>query len=130
MSHYHCALTNARIQVRLGIYDFEKLEPQPIVVSVRLSIPFSALPKIKSIRDTVDYEPIRNFIRAWEQRPHVDLIETLLHELVSFCFEDVRVEQVEASIRKSAIFDEVEEVGVGITTNRQDWLELAKSREV
>jgi dihydroneopterin aldolase len=130
MSHYHCVLTNARIQVRLGIYDFEKIEPQPIVVSVRLSIPFSALPKIKSIRDTVDYEPIRNFIRAWEQRPHVDLIETLLHELVGFCFEDARVEQVEASIRKSAIFDEVEEVGVGITTRRQDWLELAKSREV
>jgi dihydroneopterin aldolase len=130
MSHYQCVLTNARIQVRLGIYDFEKIEPQPIVVSVRLSIPFSALPKIKSIRDTVDYEPIRNFIRAWEQRPHVDLIETLLHELVGFCFEDARVEQVEASIRKSAIFDEVEEVGVGITTRRQDWLELAKSREV
>jgi dihydroneopterin aldolase len=130
MSHYQCVLTNARIQVRLGIYDFEKLEPQPIVVSVRLSIPFSALPKIKSIRDTVDYEPLRNFIRAWEQRSHVDLIETLLHELVSFCFEDARVEQVEASIRKSAIFDEVEEVGVGITTHRQDWLELSKSREV
>jgi dihydroneopterin aldolase len=130
MSHYHCVLTNARIQVRLGIYDFEKLEPQPIVVSVRLSIPFAALPKIKNIRDTVDYEPIRNFIHGWEKRSHVDLIETLLHELVSFCFEDARVEQVEASIRKSAIFDEVEEVGVGITTDRQDWLELAKSREV
>lgn len=130
MSHYHCVITNARVQVRLGIYDFEKITPQPIVVSVRLSIPFSALPRIKTIRDTVDYEPLRNFIRAWEQRPHVELIETLLHELVDFCFEDPRVDAVEASIRKSAIFEEVEEVGVGVTTSRHDWRELQKSREV
>lgn len=130
MSHYHCLLQNARVQVRLGIYDFEKIEPQPIQVSVRLSIPLGAMRSIKTIKDTVDYEPIRNFIQAWEEREHVDLIETLLHELVDFCFEDARVERVEASIRKTAIFAEVEEVGVGLDTQRAHWIELRKSREI
>jgi dihydroneopterin aldolase len=129
MSHYHCLLQNARVEVRLGIYDFEKIKPQPIRVSVRLAMPFAAMRSIKTIKDTVDYEPLRNFIRAWEQRSHVELIETLLHELVDFCFEDERVDQVEASIRKTAIFEEVEEVGVGISTQRNHWLELRKSRE-
>jgi dihydroneopterin aldolase len=129
MSRYRCILQNAHCAVRLGIHDFEKAGPQDVLVTVKLSVPFSALRRIRSIGDTVDYEPVRNFIQSWSERPHVLLIEDLLHELVDHCFEDPRVDHVEASIRKTAIFSEVEEVGVEITTSRQDWEVLKACRE-
>ena len=129
MSRYYCIIQNAHCSVRLGIHDFEKNGPQDILVSVKLSFPFSALQRIRHIGDTVDYEPLRNFIQSWSERPHVPLIEDLLDELVSHCFDDPRVDHVEASIRKTTIFDEVEEIGVGIVTSRRDWLELRGRRE-
>ena len=128
MSHYHCIIQNAHCAVRLGIHEFEKEGPQNILVSLKLSFPFSALQRIRHIGDTVDYEPLRNFIQSWSERPHVALIEDLLDELVSHCFDDPRVEHVEATIRKTTIFEEVEEIGVGVVTSRQDWYALTARR--
>ncbi len=129
MSHFYCLIENARCRVRLGIHEHEKLGPQDILVSVRLSFPFSALRRIRQIDDTVDYEPLRDFIRSWADRPHVGLIEDLLDELVTRCFADERVAHVQASIRKTTIFAEVEEIGVGVESSRQDWQALALRRE-
>ncbi len=129
MSHYHCIIHNAHCAVRLGIHEFEREGPQNILVSLKLSFPFSALQRIRHIGDTVDYEPLRNFIQSWSERPHVALIEDLLDELVSHCFDDPRVEHVDATIRKTTIFEEVEEIGVGIVTSRQDWYDLTARRE-
>ncbi|MDE2259395.1 MAG: dihydroneopterin aldolase [Betaproteobacteria bacterium] len=128
MSQYYCIIQNAHCAVRLGIHEFEKEGPQNILVSVKLSFPFSALQRIRHIGDTVDYEPLRNFIQSWSERPHIPLIEDLLDELVGHCFDDPRVDHVEATIRKTTIFDEVEEIGVGIDTSRQDWYALIARR--
>lgn len=129
MSRYHCVITNARCAVRLGIHDFEKGGPQPILVSVKFSFPFNVMNRIRHIGDTVDYEPLRDLIRSWAERPHVGLIENLLDELVARCFDDPRVDYVEASIRKTDIFEEVDEIGVGVTTSRNDWEQLCARRE-
>ncbi len=129
MSHFYCIIENARCRVRLGIHEHEKQGPQDILVSVRLSFPFSALSHIRHIDDTVNYEPLRDVIRSWAQRPHVALIENLLDELVTRCFDDERVQHVKATIRKTTIFEEVEEIGVGVECSRQDWQALTLRRE-
>ncbi len=129
MSHFYCIIENARCRVRLGIHDHEKHGPQEILVSVRLSFPFTALRRIRHIDDTVNYEPLRDFIRSWAHRPHVPLIEDLLDELVTRCFDDERVEHVQATIRKTTIFEEVQEIGVGVESTRQDWQTLMLRRE-
>ena len=59
----------------------------------------------------------------------MELIEHLLHDLVDFCFSDSRVAHVEASIKKTAVFSEVEAVGIGINTSRNDWQQLQGARE-
>jgi dihydroneopterin aldolase len=128
MSDYQCIVKNVRCAVRLGVYDFEKIAPQNVLVSVVLHIPFSAMRRIRSLNDTVDYEPIYRFIESWSARDHVELIENLLHELVDHCFADARVASVEASIRKTTIFDHADEVGVGLVTTRTDWSALTGQR--
>ena len=57
MSHYQCIVKNVRCAVRLGVYDFEKIAPQEVLVSVILHVPFGAMRRIRSLHDTVDYEP-------------------------------------------------------------------------
>ncbi|NDU85925.1 MAG: dihydroneopterin aldolase [Ferrovum sp.] len=129
MSHYHCVITDARCQVRLGIHEFERHAPQDILVSVKLFFPFRSVGHIRHIGDTVDYEPLRNFIHSWGERPHVPLIEGLLDELVTVSFSDPRVDRVKASIRKTAIFEEIEEIGVGLDTTRSEWDILCQRRD-
>ncbi|KXW55647.1 dihydroneopterin aldolase [Ferrovum sp. PN-J185] len=129
MSHYICSIVDAHATVHLGVHAFEKTGPQDILVNVTLTIPFSVMRKIKHLSDTVDYEPIRDFIQSWSKREHVELIEHLLHDLVDFCFSDSRVAHVEASIKKTAVFSEVEAVGIGINTSRNDWQQLQGARE-
>ena len=129
MSHYQCIVKNVRCAVRLGVYDFEKIAPQEVLVSVILHVPFGAMRRIRSLHDTVDYEPIYRFIESWAARDHVELIEDLLHELVGHCFDDARVASVEASIRKTTIFDYADEVGVGLVTTRADWAALIAQRD-
>lgn len=129
MSHYTCTIVDAHATVHLGVHAFEKTGPQDILVNVTLTIPFQAMRKIRDLSDTVDYEPIRDFIQSWSEREHVELIEHLLHDLVDFCFKDERVAHVEASIKKTAVFSEVEGVGIGVNTSRLDWQQLQGARE-
>ncbi|HQT80991.1 MAG: hypothetical protein B7Z60_03520 [Ferrovum sp. 37-45-19] len=129
MSHYTCTIEDLHATVHLGVHAFEKTGPQDILVNVTLTIPFQAMRKIKQLSDTVDYEPIRDFIQGWSKKEHVELIEHLLHDLVDFCFNDQRVAHVAASIKKTAVFSEVDGVGIGVSTTRSDWQHLQGARE-
>ena len=56
----------------------------------------------------------RRAISAWPGRPHVDLLETLVEELVGVCFAAPAVQACRVSVVKPDIFNEVAAVGVEV----------------
>lgn len=101
-------------EVRLGLHPWERHpeRPQRIVVNVEL---FAHLDGSFGARDSiVDYDEIRDALKAWPARGHVDLIETLLEELVALCFGFARVAACRVSIMKPDIFNEAGGAGVEI----------------
>ena len=60
-----------------------------------------------SIADCLDYDRVyRHVVENWTPaRPHVDLLEQLLEELVALCFEDARIEACRVAIRKPEVYD-------------------------
>lgn len=103
------------VEVRLGLHPWERHaeRPQRIVVNVELFAhqdgPFSG-----GAESVLDYDPIRDAVRAWRGRDHVELIETLLEELVTLCFASKAVEACRVSIVKPDIFNETAGAGVEV----------------
>jgi dihydroneopterin aldolase len=58
-----------------------------------------------SIADCVDYDRVLHYVLKLPQRPHIDLLETILEELVQFCFEDKNVDACRVKVSKPDIYN-------------------------
>ena len=109
-------------EVRLGLHPWERHAERPtrIVVNVEL---FAHLPRPFSgtgVESVLDYDTIRNELRAWPRKEHTDLIETLIEELIALCFADARVEACRVSILKPDIFNEAAGAGLEVYRLRSE----------
>ncbi len=105
-----------RVNVRVGLLPAEKVSPQPLDVSVELFV----APSYLQSEEIVDYAIIHKAIKAWENREHVELLETLMQELLSLGFGFDVVEAVRVSISKPTIFKETQKAGVNAYLQRAD----------
>ena len=105
-SYQRVILRDVVIEVRLGLHPWERHPErlQRVVINVELFT--------HRTDGFIDYDAIRDALKAWPARAHVDLIETLLEELVALCFRDARVEACRVSIVKPDIFNEAGGAGV------------------
>jgi 7,8-dihydroneopterin aldolase/epimerase/oxygenase len=106
--HLIVRLKNVVVEARCGIHPWEQYKERPN----KLSIDISLFAKLEHRRlasfGYIDYDHIRNFLKAFPERPHTPLLETLLDEIVDQCFADDRVEACQVSITKLNIFGECE----------------------
>jgi 7,8-dihydroneopterin aldolase/epimerase/oxygenase len=114
-------LNNVVVECRCGVHPWEKHPERPN----RLSISVSLFAKLNSRRieqfGYIDYDRIRDFLKTFPARPHTDLLETLLDEIVEKCFADERVDACRVSILKLDIFNEAEAAGVEVYRTRAAW---------
>ncbi|GIL39551.1 dihydroneopterin aldolase [Roseiterribacter gracilis] len=106
-------LEDVTVEILVGLHAWEKPHPQRVAVTVELFW------RPRSDRSWIDYDPIRDCIRGWEGRAHVDLLETLAEELVTCCFQDDAVEACRVAVRKLDIFPETRAAGIEFTRRRK-----------
>ena len=120
-SYVETVLEDIDVVMSIGICDHEKYpdHPQHVLVSVKL---YQSLAKInaKSIDDCINYARIHDAVAAWRTRPHVDLLETLVDELIDVCLEDPRLDACWVSIKKPDIYHDTKYVGVQAYRTRAD----------
>ncbi|MFN0025256.1 MAG: dihydroneopterin aldolase [Parvularculaceae bacterium] len=82
--YYYIILDRYRLDVSIGIHDFERLKPQPVAVSVIV-----AFAKKDAFRDkianVVDYDFLRSEIAALVHGRHINLQETLCEAILEIC---------------------------------------------
>lgn len=105
--HECVTLRDVALEVRLGLYDAERLAPQPVLVDVELyrrrELP--AAGEERRFEDCLDYDRVYRYLTdEWPRRPHVELLERLAEDLVAFCLADERVEACRVAIRKPGIY--------------------------
>lgn len=108
------------VNMFVGIRDFEYKDKQKVLVNVKGygGVPF----KPKDINECLDYSKICDYVKLWENRPHVDLIETLLSEVVEFCFQqDKRIFKLEVEILKPEVIQHTKYVGVAMAITREEF---------
>ncbi len=118
--HLIVRLKNVVVETRCGIHPWEQHPERPNKLSIDISL-FAKLDHRRlATFGYIDYDHIRAFLKAFPDRPHTPLLETLLDEIVDQCFVDDRVEACHVSITKLNIFNECEP-GVEVYRTRAMW---------
>ena len=107
----------------IGIHDFERQAAQPYRVDIALRLDDDYQPQNDDIRETVDYDTLRSRVKDYLSAKHINLQETVIHDLIAICFNlDARVLGVDIQVAKTAVYRDSEAVGLHYELTRQEWM--------
>ena len=111
-------LTGLRFKANVGIFDFEKTDPQPIQVDASLNLGTQPLnPRDDDIHHVLDYRKVRQIIIDECTAVHVNLLESLIGKLSARLMQLPGVLGVRVKIAKLEIFDDCE-VAIRVETGQ------------
>ena len=113
---YTILLDELRVAMRLGIHPHEA-EPQPVTLSVAMTITYPAAPSADRIEDVLDYDFLRDAIVTMAQGPGFALQESLCEAVAALCLADARVVAVKVRSMKTGIYPDAR-VGCEIERTR------------
>ena len=89
-------------ECRLGVYDWEKKKPQPVLIDVELAIDARKAAKSDAMRDAVDYAALVNLIKTTAAERAYNLLETLADRLADKIIQQFSSEVV-VRVKKRAL---------------------------
>ena len=96
----------------IGVYDFERLAKQRIIVDVELQVDLSIAGKSDDVFDTVDYGKIAQCLSDICENATYTLLEALAHEMTTTILREYAVNKVRLTLNKPDILENVEQVGI------------------
>ncbi len=120
-SHIKLVLKEMRVNLRIGLLPGEKGAAQPVVVNAALYTKAGDYLKDVNADSIINYAPMFEIVRGWQEREHTELIESYINEFLDVSFKDPRIEACRVSILKAEICEEAEGVGVEVFMKREDW---------
>ena len=116
MVDYTILLEGLEVTIGLGIHDHERAAPQRVAVSVWLTCAYDAVPEDR-IGAVVDYDYLREGIRALSSERHIELQETLCEEVAQLALAaDPRVREVRVRSMKLDVYPDAR-VGCEVVRN-------------
>lgn len=115
--HVRVVLSDVAVDVRIGLHPWERHpeKPQRLIVNVEMFAPW---PLPSEGPGFINYDLVRNHIAQWRDRDHVDLLETLVEELIGVCFRLETVAACRVRVTKPQVFPEASGAGVEIFRRR------------
>ena len=95
-----------RLQVSIGIHDFELKAPQTVVVSVDLTLSEPAKAHNDKIANVLDYDFIHNGIVELAKSRHFNLQETLCEAILDHCMKATQVVEARVSTEKPDVYQD------------------------
>ena len=116
---------NLDTRIGVGIHAHEQT-PQRIRVNALIAAEYAAQPQ--SISECLSYEVIHDYVtREWPKRPHTDLLETLVNDLLLFIFNaHPGVQRAQVTVGKPDIFEQAQCVGVEAEWTREDFKRISQ----
>lgn len=106
-----------RLQVSIGIHDFEKEGPQTLIVNVDLHLAPAARPHGDRIANVLNYDIVHDGIVALAKARHFNLQETLVEAILDLCLGQPGVIEARVSTEKPDVYPDCR-VGYEATRRR------------
>jgi FolB domain-containing protein len=115
--HYCVLVDRLKIDMLIGVRDFEKVTPQRVEVSLQV---YAKLDKNEhGVKDYVSYSDIVRDIEAETQKlGHIELLENYADLISKWILRDERVRRVVVEVIKTEIMKQTDGVGVMIDMRR------------
>lgn len=114
-------LRDVAVTARVGLAPWERERAQRLLVDVELHADPDAYLALASPRALIDYRLLYDRIQRWQSRPHTDILESLVSDLLEACFEDAQVIACRIWLRKVEALDRAGAAGVDAFMTRRDY---------
>ena len=111
-------LTELTVNTVIGIWDWEKRNPQKVVFDIEMSTDISKASKSDSIKDALDYKVISKRLKQYALENQFDLIETLADKVTQIILNEFEVSWVKLTISKPYAIRDSKNVSLMIERSR------------
>ncbi len=107
-------IRNLRVKCILGVYDWERNKPRPVVINVELETDTRPAAVSDDLSDCVDYDALAKEIRALAIRARRMTIEALAGDIAGLCLQAHHVLGVRVRVEKPGAVKGSDSSGVTI----------------
>ena len=107
-------LTDLRIYAVIGIWEWEKRNPQTISIDLEMQTDTKKVSRSDSIKDALDYKAVSIRIKEFIHSSQFNLIETLAENVAKIILEEFDVQWLKLRISKPFAIRDSRNVGVSI----------------
>ncbi len=112
-------IESLRVDCCIGIYDFEKIKPQPLFFDLEIFYSNNGAGLDDDYNKVIDYAKVCSDIETWCKESSWELIETAAEEICSRIFKKYPAEKIALKINKPEAVANVKAIGVKITRERK-----------
>lgn len=114
-------LRGVQVNVHVGVHPWERRPERPTRLIIDLTLQFGYTDYFEKHGGYVNYDPLRGYVSNLANKPHVDWLETIAHNILKAAFELTPAERARLRIVKPDIFNEVDEVGLEFDVARAEF---------
>jgi len=107
-------LTDLRIDTVIGIWDWEKRNPQTILINLEMQTDTKTASQSDSIEDVLDYKAVSKRVKQFIQESQFNLIETLAENVAKIILEEFDIQWLKLSISKPFAIRGSKNIGICI----------------
>ena len=112
-------LTELKIETVIGIWEWEKRNPQTILIDLEMQTDIKKASETDSIEDALDYKAITKRIKDFMENNQFELIETLAERIAQLILQEFNVPWLRLSVSKPLAIRDSKNVGLTIELSSQ-----------
>lgn len=105
-------LEEIKLDILIGIYEWERKVPQTIRIDIDIGLPHSRAGTTDSIVDTIDYGTVMERIRKTAAEQHFSLVEALAEHIAALIRTEFGAPWVKVSVAKLGMLRGVKRLGI------------------
>jgi len=113
-------LNDLRIKAVIGIWEWEKRNPQIISIDLEIETDVNKASETDSIKDTLDYRAVAKRMKEFAQSNQFDLIETLIEKMAQLILDEFEVQWLKLTISKPLAIRDSRNVAICIERSKHD----------
>ena len=111
-------LRDFRLQLIIGIYEWERKIPQPVRLDLEIGLPDHKAGETDNVADTINYGEVAARITERFSSQPFELVETVAEKIARLVLDEFGAPWVKVSVTKFAIVRGIKELGIVIERNR------------
>lgn len=112
-------LHGLQVDALIGVYDWERTAPRPLVLDLELAVDLSAAASSDDVHDTVDYAAVSDCVTTLCAREQPQLLEALAGRIcLALLAQFGALNGVTLTVHKPGILPNVRDVAIRLTRSR------------